>query len=184
MPTRSHRPVRMGIAALAAGCVALLGAACGGDDTLSGGDIAAEIRAQYEEQFPGVTLPELTCEDADVEPGAAINCTGRNSNDLDLTFGGEVTGRDGDRATYRWQITRALIPGRVYEEIVTRTVEERVALDVTSATCPERVELTVGRRVECTITGGDGSTQRLTVELTDVEGGVRIYGEDGAEITG
>ncbi|MEQ8833983.1 MAG: DUF4333 domain-containing protein [Miltoncostaeaceae bacterium] len=150
----------------------------GGDPSLSGGEIAAGITEQYEERFPGLTLAEMTCRGAEAEVGAPIRCEGVNSGGVDLEFGGEITAVDeeNDAADYRWEITRAVVPGSFYEERATPIIEREAQVTVQSITCPERVEIREGVEFQCEVTTTDGTTAPVTVTVTDNNGDFRVRG--------
>lgn len=173
---------RTAMAALAVSAVALALAGCeasvsvGGDPSLSAAEIEQGIRAQYAEQNPGITLTELSCEDAEGEVGAPITCEGRNSRDVDLEIGGEVTSVDEgeDRADYDWRVTRAFAPGALYERAARRVLLDQTQTPVASVECPVRIEVVVGTKVPCTVQTTDGRSLPAVLELTDLDGGFRI----------
>lgn len=175
------RPVRAGVAAAALMAVGLAMSACsaevnvGSDPSLKAGEIVDTITAQYEQQNPGITLTEMTCQGAEASVGTPIRCEGANSRGVELTFGGEITSIDEEnkRANYRWEVTRALAPGAIFESEITALGGREGRPVVTAVSCPERVQITVGRRFRCEITTAAG-TEPVTVTLTDTKGGFRI----------
>jgi hypothetical protein len=177
--TRTRRST---LALIAIGAVALALVGCeasvevGGDPSLSAAELEQAIRAQYAEQNPGITLTDLTCEDAEGTVGAAITCEGRNSRDVELEIGGEVTRVDEgeDRADYDWRVTRAFAPGALYESAARQVLLDQTQVPVATVECPERIEVVVGSRVSCTVRTSDGRTLPAVLQLTDLDGGFRI----------
>lgn len=178
-----HRFGRGGAAALAVAAALGLSAcsaevSVGGDPELSAGEIADGISEQYAERFPGLTLTEMTCQGADAEVGAPIRCEGVNSRGVELDFGGEITAidEDSDRADYRWEITRAVVPGSLYEERAAPVIEREAGVPVTSIACPERIEIRVGVTFSCDVAtqAGEGP---VTIEITDDNGDFRVTAE-------
>jgi hypothetical protein len=173
---------RRAIGVLAVGAVALALAGCeasvdvGGDPSLSAAEIEQAIRAQYSQQNAGIALTELACEDATAEIGATIRCEGRNSRDVELEIGGEVTRVDDDegRADYDWRVTGASAPGALYERAAREVLLDQTDVPVATVECPLRIEVVVGARVSCTVRTTNGTTLPAVLELTDQEGGFRI----------
>lgn len=163
----------MSAAVAMAGCSASV--SVGGDDAIAGDGIAETIAEQYAEQNEGITLDDLTCDDSKAEVGARIGCRGRNSRDVDLEIAGEVTEIDSGeaRARYRWEVIRALAPGALYEVAALNALRGR-GLSVAEVSCPLRIEVIAGARVNCEVTSENGSTATAVMELTDQDGGFRI----------
>lgn len=176
---RARRAV-LGTIAIGATAFALAGCeasvSVGGDPSLSAAEIEQGIRAQYAEQYPGITLTELSCEDAEGEVGATISCEGRTSRDVELEIGGEVTRiEEGeDRAAYDWRVTRAFAPGALYERAARQVLLDQTQVPVASVECPVRIEVVVGTKVSCTVQTTDGRSLPAVLELTDLDGGFRI----------
>jgi hypothetical protein len=163
----------LGAGAILTGCNASF--SVGGDDGISADKIESAISAQYAEQNPGITLTRINCDDAEAEVGAPVACRGVNSRDVDLEFAGEVTDIDSDanRANYRWEVIRALAPGAIYEAAALELLRGQ-GLAVQSVSCPLRIEVVAGTRVNCEVTGQDGNSVTAVLELTDQSGGFRI----------
>ncbi|MFP5450959.1 MAG: DUF4333 domain-containing protein [Thermoleophilia bacterium] len=176
------RARRAALGAIAIGAVTLALAGCeasvsvGGDPSLSAAELEQAIRDQYAEQNPGITLTELTCEDAEGEVGAEITCEGRNSREVELEIGGEVTRVDEgeETADYDWRVTRAFAPGALYERAARQVLLDQTQVPVATVECPVRIEVVVGSRVSCTVRTADGRPLPVVLELTDLDGGFRI----------
>ncbi len=148
----------------------------GGEDQVTGAKIAEEIKGEYakREQASGIALTSLTCEEAKAAAGARIVCSGRNSRDIDVEIGGEITGVKGTTVDYRWRITRAFAPGTLYATAARRLIEQRLGHPVLDVSCPTRIELRVRAVVSCRVQVTQTATATAQLLLTDVDGGFRL----------
>lgn len=162
------------IAAIAiAACLALTGCSAefnvGGGSDASGEEIATEIQSDYVDKT-GIELPRLTCEGAEAEVGTKFSCSGRNENSLQLEISGKVTDTTADGFDYSWHVVTATAPGVFYERALRRDIEGQ-GIALSEVRCPVEVRIDVGSKLQCAATDRNGSSRKVTLRLTDLEGG-------------
>ena len=169
------------MAAAAVGCSAEV--SIGDSDQVQGSKIAAEIRREYAKQQSrnDIRLSTLTCEEVEAEVGARIRCSGRNSREIDLEIGGEVTAVQSDGLDYNWRIARAFAPGTFYASAARDLVEAQLQAPVLDVRCPVRIELGEGEQVSCEAELSSGRTVPITLLLTDSDGGFRLRSPEQSE---
>jgi hypothetical protein len=161
-----------------AGCSAEVSVG-GGDTEASGEEIAKAIEGDYEDQT-GVALTRLTCESVKREVGARFECSGRNARGVQLEIDGRVTGTESDGFDYSWHVAAAVAPGVLYEQALRRELEER-GISLTEVRCPLEITLEAGNRVLCEATDTGGVSRRVTLTLTDLDGGFHYSVGDQVE---
>lgn len=156
---------------LGAGLVVVL-AGCG-TTTLDQDEMHDAISAQYERQTK-IALEDVDCPDTEAKKGATFRCTAENAKDLELTIDGTVNAVDGDRAKYRWDVTKAVAPGTLYAEPAQRQLEESVGAKAKALECPEEIVVKAGTEVRCTLVTLDDQRYGATLTLKDADGGFAI----------
>ncbi len=161
------------LATLLAGCSGEV--SIGTSKDISGSDIARDLTEEYNtrEKESGITMTSLTCEEVKARVGATIRCAGRNSKDIELELGGEITSTSGGGADYRWRTTKAFAPGTFFAASLRPQIEEKLGNPIREVRCPTRVQLGKGRTFRCEV---DVTTTRsgvATLEQTDASGSYR-----------
>ncbi len=162
------------VGSVAGGCSAEV--KIGGSDQVSGSELAAEIRREYAKRQgdSDIHLTSITCEEVEAEVGAEIHCSGRNSREIDIEFGGKVTAVQSDGLDYHWRIDRAFAPGALYAGAARDLLEEQLGQAVLDLQCPTRIELREGEQVRCEAEVSSGGTVPVDLLLTDLDGGFRL----------
>lgn len=160
--------------------VACSGEVSVGDKQVSAEKVEEDIRGSYEAKTD-IDLPRLTCEPADAEVGARIDCDGRNARDVTLTIGGEVTKADGDTINYKWEVTKATGPGTLFADEVGRLLTSRYGPVVANVECPKEVEIKTGTEFSCEATARNGETGTAVLVLSDADGGFTLKSFDGGK---
>lgn len=173
---------------LAAGAAAALLAGCSGEVSIGQQQISAEkierdIRGAYEAQT-NLDLTRLTCESADAEEGARIDCDGRNSKDVTLTISGQVTAIEDDNAKYRWEVVKAVAPGTLFANEIGGLLERQYGPVVADVTCPDKIEVKEGEEVSCKATAKNGDVGTAVIVLTDGDGKFTLKSFDGGGSSG
>jgi hypothetical protein len=145
-----------------------------GAGAVEASSLEATIRRQYAELKPGLTLIRISCDDLQATVGAAVSCAARNSNDVALEIGGGVTSVDGDDVGYRWEVTRAIAPGRLYAAAASGPIQAFSGQEVESVLCPPRVEVVAGTEIACTAETPAGASLDVTLRLTDADGAFEV----------
>lgn len=159
---------------LATGCS--FSASVGGDSPTEG--VTEQIEAAYEDRS-GVVLRSLECADIATEKGAPIRCEGRNAKGVELLIEGRVTGAEGSEVDYHWDVTRALVPGRVYAGAAVPVVERLAGAPIEGVRCEKRVRVEVGAVVRCEAKLRSGQVVPVRLRLTDDDGGFEVLGRQG-----
>ncbi len=169
-------------ACVAAACLLFVGCSVeigGGGNEASGEEIAGKIRADYRGKT-GIELSRLTCESVKGEVGTRFECTGRNARGVQVEIAGRVTDAESGGFDYSWHISRAVAPGVLYERALRREIEERGVV-LSEVRCPVEIVIEVGEKVVCEAADRSGTARRVTLTLTDRDGGfdLQVEGETG-----
>lgn len=149
-----------------------------GEQQVSAEKIERDIRGAYEAQTD-LDLTRLTCEPADAEVGARIDCDGRNERDVTLTISGQVTKVNDDDVDYRWDVVKAVAPGDIFAAEVGKLLQRRYGPVVADVTCPDRIEIRKGAEFRCEATARNGDTGTAVLVLTDDDGKFTVKSFDG-----
>lgn len=181
MQIRTLLPVAAVAATLLAGCSGEV--SVGGDDQVSAEDVEQDIRGAYEAQTD-IDMKRLTCESAEAEVGARIDCDGRNARDVALTIRGEITAVNDDGVDYNWKVVKAVAPGELFAGEVGRLLEQKYGPVVADVSCPDRIEVRKGAEVTCDAQARNGDTGKAVLVLTDGDGAFSIKSFDTAGASG
>jgi hypothetical protein len=66
------------------------------------------------------------------------------------------------------------IDNKKAEKFITKQVEQRIGGEVKSVDCPSGLTAKKGKTFDCTVTGADGTTGKLTVTEKDSKGNVTV----------
>jgi hypothetical protein len=145
-----------------------------------GGSIPAEelekqVRLSYEDET-GIVVKSITCEEADDDTGSPISCEAVNAGGVELTIDGEVTSYDSEteKVRFDWEVTRALAPGTLYGDAAATTLSENTGVPISEVKCPETIAVEKGAQVQCTAVAQNGDESKVTLILTDRDGGFRV----------
>jgi len=116
---------------------------------------------------------------------ARLRCSGVNSRDVKITIGGTVREVRDDRARYRWEVTRAVAPGSLFEGALGPLLQKQARAPIGEVSCPPEITVKQGARFTCTVTGATrGDRWQATVVLTDGDGKFRVEGVKRAARSG
>lgn len=170
------RPVPFLLAALLLAPLAGCSVSIGGPGTLEADEVERFVRSGYAEQT-GLTLEQLSCGEVKAEVGAPVRCSGVNSRDVKITIGGAVREVKDDRARYRWDVTRAVAPGSLFEGALGPLLQRQAQAPIGDIACPPEITVERGGRFTCTVAGATrGDRWKVAVVLTDGDGQFRVEG--------
>lgn len=143
--------------------------------SISAGELEKQVGNSYEKET-GIAIDSITCEEADPDPGSSISCRATNEGGVDLKIAGTVTSYDSveERVDFDWKVVRAVAPGNLYGDAAARTLTRTTGVEVSEVRCPEEIVVRKGARVDCTAISADGTQSRVTLTLTDRDGGFRV----------
>lgn len=166
MPTHVPLILILLLALPLAGCSVSIG----GAKELDAEQVATDIRAAYKEQT-SLALKELDCAPIKLEVGAPLRCNARNERDVRLRIEGDVRELRDDRARYRWEVTKAIAPGVLFERSLADVLEPRARFRIDAIGCPAEVEIREGASTDCDVQPvGGGDPWRVTFRQTDGDG--------------
>lgn len=148
---------------------------CSVGNTVSAEELDKQVRLSFEDET-GVLLKSIDCEEADADVGSEINCVATNENDLELTIEGTVTSYDSEteKVRFDWEVVSALAPGETFAVAARRSLANQSNVTLENVSCPDRVELERGNKVDCTAVDIAGNDRDLVLTLTDEEGGFDV----------
>ncbi len=148
---------------------------CSIGNNVSAEELDKQVRLAFEDET-GVLLTSISCDEAEGEVGSPISCEATNENDVDLKIEGRVTAVDSenDKVRFDWKVVSASAPGGAFEVAAARSLRNQSGIAISEVSCPPKIELKRGNKVDCTGVDIRGNNRELVLTLTDEEGGFDV----------